>query len=166
MKILLKQTGAYLLLLLLGCAACSSPTDPFAPGGQYYVAPGRFVGLWSLWERPNSGPIIQHDLSCTANVAEADSVLKVRVINDSTGEVFALEGKHVIPGDVQASSSTFVPDPHTYYLTKTDPAFDTSGQSAQFSFTVTGDAFSTSLIPVHPDSGFWATVIGIKCSRK
>jgi hypothetical protein len=80
----MKYIFALTFLFLAGCSAPTAP-GPFAPGGEYYVAPGKFVGIWA------QGKVVD---SCTSFVTEADTILSGSVVNGSTGEVLTLKGEH------------------------------------------------------------------------
>ncbi len=85
----MKYFFALAFLLVAGCSI-----DPYAPGGEYYVAPGTFTGTWIITSFDSSG-IVGDTNSCTAVITECDENLVGTITNDSTKEVLSLRGPHL-----------------------------------------------------------------------
>jgi hypothetical protein len=140
----MKRFFALTFLLLAGCS-----TDPYAPGGEYYVAPGTFTGTWVITAfTPNvpSGMVADTN-PCTALITESDANLKGTIINDSTKEDLQLSGIH-------STHNTSGVAPTHYYLVSDD----TSNQgyiylSSDFYYSSDGGSFEyIGTREINPDS--------------
>jgi hypothetical protein len=91
MRSIMKYFFALAFLLLAGCSV-----DPYAPGGEYYIAPGTFKGLWVITAFTPNVPsgMISDTNTCTALITECDANLKGTIINDSTKEELQFSGFH------------------------------------------------------------------------
>jgi hypothetical protein len=121
----MKYFFALTFLLLAGCS-----TDPYAPGGEYYVAPGKFTGTWVITSF-DSTVMIADTNSCTAVITECDDNLEGTITNDSTKEVLSLRGTH-------SSSPNGGSPPHVYIVTDRSSLSD-SDLSTHFDFYPGGD---------------------------
>jgi hypothetical protein len=154
------------LLFIIGCSHTTGTNTtqnlPFSPGGQYYVAPGRFVGTLSIDNFPQNGPNVIDSTTCILVVTEADSLLFGTITNNSTNEIDTIKGFHALPHE---NSFPWTEPLHFYYVKSITPLADTT-EPISLSFLVDGDTLETSYKLKKPNQNFIATVIQIFGIRK
>jgi hypothetical protein len=126
----------FLALTFLLIAGCSSPTTPapYAPGGEYYVAPGVFVGIWdTVTEIYNKVTMTDSNL-CNAVIARADSLFAGTITNTVTHQELILSGFREL-------YSVSGPNPrHFYWVFSLDTVGDTA--LGGLGFTDDGDSLT------------------------
>jgi hypothetical protein len=116
-------------------AGCSMPVSPYSPGGQYYMAPGTFVGTWE--PMTVNGNFVDTNV-CTAVITEADSVVIGSITNDSTKEVIQINGVH---NSFSFADDRYGPDNHQYWIRYVSSSGDTGSSGLDFS---TGNSLNIS----------------------
>ncbi len=115
----------FLFAVLAGCSPTSNTDSPYAPGGEFYVTPGTFVGTWTI--KSVTTP-------CTAIISKTDSVLLGSITNDSTKEVLTIIGRHSYLPDVQAK--------HIYSIRDSSSSIRDTDYVDIFNFSDDGNALN------------------------
>ena len=151
------------LVLLVGCSTLTSPIPPYSPGGEYYVAPGTFIGTWSSSNYSLTGPDLSLVAQCTAVISEADSLFSGTITNDSTKEVLILRGYNDVSPKVSFPPANL--NPHfEYYVHEINGIGDTTGATVLFSFDRNAMVFSVGRNT--PPTGFSFSDIEVETRRK
>ncbi len=136
-----------LTLFIFLIAGCSGPTsnssNPPPPGWVANIQPGKFAGIWKL------GTVVD---SCTANVTEADSILRASVSNRRTGEALTLTGGLT----VSTASSDIRPYFHGFVVTDSSSFYGDTDLAPRDPFEI--DAICT--FSYNTDTLFYSTKRG------
>jgi hypothetical protein len=133
----MKYFFAFTFLLLAGCRTSTEPANPYAPGGEYYVAPGTFTGTWLIGYYINS-PNVAYTYQSTIIITECDSNLVGTITNDSTKEVLSLRGVHT------TFSQSYTAPLHNYWITSDRGSFGDTATGGFFTFYWGGDSIEYS----------------------